>query len=79
MPVQDAGGWGVKLEALKLVVTLVLCWRKATQHHLPSVLESAWVLLTGCLPLYVSGVVRGDEDINDGEVSSAQLQTAKRC
>ena len=60
------------------MVTLVLCWRKATQHHLPSVLESAWALLTGCLPLYVSGVVRGDEDINDGEVRPAQLHSAKR-
>ena len=68
---QDAGGWGVELEALKLLVTLVLHWRKATQHHLPSVLESVWALLMGCLPLYVSGIVRGDEDIDDGEVSSA--------
>ncbi len=68
MCAQDAGGWGVKLEALKMVVALVLNWRKATQHHLPTVLESAWALFAGCLPLYVSGIVRGDEDIDDGEV-----------
>lgn len=68
MCAQDAGGWGVKLEALKIVVALVLNWRKATQHHLPNVLESAWALFAGCLPLYVSGIVRGEEDIDEGEV-----------
>ena len=73
---QDAGGWGVKLEALKLVVALMLNWRKATQHHLPSVLESAWALVKGCLPLYMSGVVRGDEDIDCGEVRPAQIRNA---
>ena len=61
----------MKLEALKLVVALLLNWRKAMQHHLPGVLESAWGLLRGCLPLYVSGIVRGDEEVDDGEVSPA--------
>ena len=54
-------------------MTLVLSWRKATQHHLPSILESAWALLTGCLPMYISGIVRGDEEIDDGEVALAKL------
>ena len=61
----------MKLEALKLLVDA----RPAlAQGHAASpaagVLESVWALLTGCLPLYVSGIVRGDEDIDDGEVSS---------
>ena len=67
---QDAGGWGVKLEALRLVVALVLNWRKATQQHLPSILDSAWALFTGCLPLYIRGIVKGEEEISDGEVSA---------
>ena len=70
---QDAGGWGVKLEALKMAVALVLNWRRATQQHLPAVLEAAWTLLTGCLPLYVRGIVRGEEDIDDGEVGACRL------
>ena len=67
---QDAGGWGVKLEALKLVVALVLNWRKATQQHLPNILDAAWALFTGCLPLYIRGIVKGEEEISDGEVSA---------
>ena len=67
---QDAGGWGVKLEALKLVVALVLNWRKATQQHLPSILDSAWTLFTGCSPLYIRGIVKGEEEISDGEASA---------
>ena len=55
------------------MVALVLSWRKATQNHLPAILESAWALLTGCLPLYISGIVRGDEEVDDGEVGLAQL------
>ena len=60
----------MKLEALKLVVALVLNWRKAAQQHLPGILDSAWALFTGCLPLYIRGVVKGEEEISDGEVSA---------
>ena len=60
----------MKLEALKLVVALVLNWRKATQQHLPAILDSAWTLFTGCLPLYIRTIVKGEEAISDGEVSA---------
>ena len=56
-----------------MAVALVLNWRRATQQHLPGVLEAAWTLLTGCLPLYVRGIVREEEDIDDGEVGSCRL------
>lgn len=60
----------MKLEALKLVVALVLNWRKATQQRLPAILDSAWTLFTGCLPLYIRAIVKGEEAISDGEVSA---------
>lgn len=60
---QDVGGWGVKMEVLRLLVALASGFRRLLQPHLAGVLEAAWALFVACLPVYQQMVVIGCEDL----------------
>lgn len=62
---QDVGGWGVKLEALRLLAALATGFRKLLQPHLPAVLDATWALFTAALPVYQRAAVGGAEDLDE--------------
>lgn len=65
---QDVGGWGVKLEVLRLLVALTTNWRRVVQPHMPALLQHCWTLLHSCLPIYLTAVVLHQEDLDEGLV-----------
>ena len=62
---QDVGGWGVKLEALRLLAALATGFRKLLQPHLPAVLDATWALFTAALPIYQQAAVTSAEDLDE--------------
>lgn len=62
------GGWGVKLEVLRLLVALTTNWRRVVQPHMPALLQHCWTLLHSCLPIYLAAVVLQQEDLDEGLV-----------
>jgi hypothetical protein len=61
-------GWGLKLEVLRLLVALTLNWRRVAQRHMPGLLQRCWAQFTACAGLYERAVVRGEQDLDEGEV-----------
>ncbi|BDA48104.1 Importin-9 [Coccomyxa sp. Obi] len=66
----DVGGWGVKLEVLRLLVALTMNWRRVVQPHMPALLQHCWTLLHSCLPIYLAAVVLQQEDLDEGLADS---------
>ena len=64
-PAQDVGDWGVKLEALRLLLALAAGFRRVLQPHLPGVLAAAWALLASCWPAYQRAVLDGAEELDE--------------
>ena len=62
---QDVGGWGVKLEALRLLVALATSFRKLLQPHLAAVLAATWALFTAALPIYQQAAISGVEALDE--------------
>lgn len=75
---QDVGGWGVKMEVLRLLVALASGFRRLLQPHLAGVLEAAWALFVACLPVYQQMVVIGCEDLEQ-DVRFSASQNASRA
>lgn len=59
---QDVGGWGVKMECLRVMVQLVSSFSKLCAPHLSAAMALAWRMFVGALPVYQSLVVDGDEE-----------------
>lgn len=59
---QDVGGWGVKMECLRVMVLLVSSFSKLCAPHLPAALQLAWQQYGGALPQYQALAVEGEEE-----------------
>lgn len=68
---QDVGGWGLKLEVLRLMVALTINWRKLVQPHMPALLQQCWAMFNTCLPLYQQAVILAEEDSDEAEVNAS--------
>ncbi|KAK9839772.1 hypothetical protein WJX81_000471 [Elliptochloris bilobata] len=73
----DVGGWGVKLEVVRLLVAIANGFRKLLQAHLAAVLTATWDLFVASLPIYHQAVISNDEDIDaerdsDGETTDVE-------
>ena len=70
---QDVGGWGVKLEVLRLLVALTTNWRRVVQPHMPALLQHCWTLMHSCFPIYLTAVVLHQDDIDEGLVRHLKI------
>ena len=70
MWLQDAAGWGLKLEALKLVQALVQFFSKLVGPHLPPFMAQAWHLFLASQPLYQQLVINSAPDLDSGQVAA---------
>ena len=74
------GDWGVKLEALRLLVALATGCRRVLRPHLAGVLAAACALLTSCWPAFQHVVLDGAEELDAGvRVCGCMVVAASSC
>lgn len=71
MRVQDADGWGLKLEALKLIQTFVQFFSRLIGPHLPPIMAQAWQLFVASLPVYQDLVINSTPDLDAEQAGAA--------
>lgn len=59
---QDATTWGVRMEALKVLVQLVMSFSKFIASGMPSILAACWKMFQSLLPLYQSTCIYAGAD-----------------
>lgn len=67
---QDVAGWGLKLEALKVVQACVQYMGKLVGPHLQPLMAQAWQLFLNSQPLYQHLVINNSSDSDLQEVCS---------
>lgn len=67
---QDVAGWGLKLEALKVVQACVQYMGKLVGGHLQPLMGHAWQLFLNSQPLYQHLVINNSSDSELHEVTS---------